>query len=398
MKKTLSLGRDLWLVEGMARWAIYDLEKNIIIQITRQAGCFLSKIVKFQKSIPDKIAILQREAWQIYEIIQKESSIERLFDKPINQPFAFSNYMIWVEVTDACNQECLHCYTRSIVRGNFVDKGALKGLITQASQLKFEQMQFTGGEPFLYPNLWHFIDYARELDSIPLIEIYSNLTLITDRDIKLMKKYKVKIATTLLGSCPEIHDRCTTVKGSFSNFIRNIRKVRDAGIEFRIGIVRMPENQNDISRIEALMREERFVSPEKSCAPDDIRPVGRGEGRPVSISEQSNGLYLHIDRKFFNMARQWNTCWGGELAVTSKGDVLPCIFARDQIMGNVYRQDLQRIIRGLARRYWSITSGKIDKCRDCEYRFACIDCRVLSWKAGKGFYGEPQRCNYDPYN
>ncbi|MBU2564106.1 radical SAM protein [Patescibacteria group bacterium] len=398
MKKVLSLGRDLWLVEGTVRWAIYDLEKNIIVQITRQTGNFLAKIIKLSRSIQDKITILQKEAPQIYEAILIESSAERLFDRPIDQVFTFPNYMIWVEITDACNQECLHCYTRSIVRGNFLDQGALKKLITQASQLKFEQIQFTGGEPFLYPNLWYFIDCVRELDSIPLIEIYSNLTLITDKDIDLMKKYRIKIATTLLGSCSEVHDRCTTIRGSFSNFIRNIRKVRDAGIEFRVGVVRMPENQDDMVYIEALMREEGFVSQEKSCVPDDVRPVGRGEEYPISISEQSSGLYLHIDRKFFNMARQWNTCWGGELAVTSKGDVLPCIFARDQIMGNVHCQDLQKIIRGQVKKHWSITSGKIDKCRDCEYRFACTDCRVLSLKAGKGFYGEPQRCNYDPYN
>lgn len=398
MKEILSLGRDLWLIEGMVRWAIYDLEKGIIIQITRQAGNFLSKITKLQRSIQSKIAILQKEAPQIYEVIRVESSTERLFDKSIDQSFTFPNYMIWIEVTDVCNQECLHCYTRSIVRGNFLDQGVLKKLITQVSKLKFEQIQFTGGEPFLYPNLWCFVDYARELDSIPLIEIYSNLTVITDRDIELMKRYKIKIATTLLGSCPEIHDRCTTIRGSFSNFIRNIRKVRDAGIEFRVGVVRMPENQDDMTHIETLMREERFISQEKSCAPDDVRPVGRGEQYPVSASGQSSGLYLHIDRKFFNMSHYWNTCWGGELAVTSKGDVLPCIFARDQIVGNVHRQDLQKIIRGQIQGCWSITSGKIDKCRDCEYRFACIDCRVLSLKAGKGLYGEPQRCNYDPYN
>lgn len=398
MKKALSLGRDLWLVEGAIRWAIYDLEKGTIIQITRWAGNFLKRTIELSGSIQDKILVLQKKAQQIYKIIHAESSVERLFDKPIDQDFAFPNYMIWIEVTDTCNQKCLQCYTKSIVRGNVLNQEVLRKLIIQASQLKFEQIQFTGGEPFLYPNLWHFIDYARELGSIPLIEIYSNLTLITDKDVELMKKYNTKIATTLLGSCPDVHDECTTVKGSFNNFIENIRKVRDAGIEFRVGVVRMPENQGDMTRIEALMREEGLISKEKSYAPDDVRPVGRGEEYPVSASEQSSGLYLHIDRKFFNMAYQWNTCWGGELAVTSKGDVLPCIFARDQIMGNVHYQDLQKIVYGPAQKYWSIVSSKIDKCRNCEYRFACIDCRVLSLKAGKGFHGEPQRCNYDPCN
>ena len=398
MKKVLPLGYDLWLVEGAARWAIYDLVKGVIIQVTRQAGKFLLKVINLSDSVQNKIAIIRKEMPQIYKAIQSEPSTDRLFEKPVNQKFTFPNYMIWIELTDACNQECSHCYTRSIARGNFLDQGLLKKLILQASRLKFQQVQFTGGEPFLYPDLWNFVDYVRKLNSIPLIEIYSNLTLITDKDVELMKKYNVKIATTLLGSCSEVHDKCTTVKGSFERFIKNIRKVRDAGIEFRVGVVRTPENQDDMSQIEMLMRKEKLVARQKSFAPDDVRPVGRGEEHSVRASQQLNGLYLHVDRKFFNMARHWNTCWGGELAVTSTGDVLPCIFARDQIMGNVYCQGLQDIIRGKARKYWNFTPDKIAKCRDCEYRFACIDCRVLSMKAGEGFYGKPQRCDYDPYN
>ncbi|MDD5752416.1 MAG: radical SAM protein, partial [Candidatus Portnoybacteria bacterium] len=242
------------------------------------------------------------------------------------------------------------------------------------------------------------VAYARKLNSVPLIEIYSNLTLVADEDVELMKKYNVRMATTLLGSYPEVHDKCTATKGSFERFIKNIRKIRDAGIEFRVGVVRTPENQDDMSQIETLMQNERLIARQKSFAPDDVRPVGRGEEHSISASEQLNGLYLHVDRKFFNMARRWNTCWGGELAVTSNGDVLPCIFARDQIMGNVHRQNLQSIIRGRAQKYWGITLDKIDKCKDCEYRFACIDCRVLSLRAGEGFRGKPQRCDYDPYN
>jgi len=398
MKKVLPLGCDLWLVQGSARWAIYDLARGVIIQITHQAGRFLTRIINLHGSIQSKIATIKKEMPQVYGAIQGESSAEQLFAAPINQEFSFPNYMIWIEVTDACNQECSHCYTRSITRGNFLDRVLLRKLILQASRLRFQQAQFTGGEPFLYPDLWHYIDYARELDGIPLIEIYSNLTLITDRDIELMKRYKIKIATTLLGSRPEVHDRCTMIKGSFERFIKNIRKVRDAGIEFRVGVVRTPENQDDMSQIEMLMQREKLIVRQKSFAPDDVRPVDRGEEHSVSVSKHLNGLYLHVDRKFFNMARQWNTCWGGELAVTSKGDVLPCIFARDQIMGNICRQNLQSIINGRAQKYWSVTLDKVDKCKDCEYRFACIDCRVLSLKAGKGFYGEPQRCDYDPYN
>lgn len=398
MKRDIALGINLWLIEGSVRWAVYDLEKAVIIQITADAGLFLSELIDANGSLEEKRKFLKKEIPSLYETLRREDSLDRLFRTPVELVFSYPNYMLWLEVTDSCNQRCLHCYTKSIARGHFLDKQILRRIIYQASELKFEQIQFTGGEPFLYPNLWEFVKHVRELQNIPIIEIYSNLTLLEDRDIELMKKYRIKIATTLLGSCAEVHDKCTRTKGSFERFMRNIRKIRDSGIEFRVGVVRLLENQDDILAIEDLMRREKFISSQKSCSVDDVRPIGRGERYPLSISEQSSDLYLHVDKEYFVMAHYWNTCWGGELAITSQGEVLPCIFARDQIIGNVHSQSLRDIIDGPAQKYWKIKSDRTEKCKDCEYRYACMDCRALSIKSSRGLFSAPARCEYDPYH
>lgn len=397
MKKNIALGTNLWLVEGSVRWALYDLDIGVIIQTTEEAGVFLSELLKAKGTPGEKREFIKKEIPVLYEALKTETSLSRLFGTPAKLIFNYPNYMLWIEVTDICNQNCLQCYTKSTTRGHFLDERILRRVVYQASELKFQQIQFTGGEPFLYPDLWDFIGYTRELQNIPVIEIYTNLTLLENKDIELMKRYKVKVATTLLGSCTEVHDRCTRTKGSFERLIKNIRKVRDAGIEFRVGVVRLPENQDDIPVLEELMHKEKFISSKKSCSPDDVRPIGRGNDYPVSISEQSSDLYLHINREYFAMAHYWNTCWGGELAITSQGKILPCIFARDRILGNIYKQSLGEIVNGLAQNYWRISSDKIDKCKDCEYRYACMDCRVLSLKSGRGLFSKPVRCNYDPY-
>ncbi|MDD5760611.1 MAG: radical SAM protein [Candidatus Pacebacteria bacterium] len=400
MKRSEAIGKDIWLIEGSARWAIYDIQKGTIIQVTKEGGLFLLNLLKNDENFRVKREILLEKDPHLFRILNSEGCLDRMFRNYSRIPINYGhNCMLWIEVTDVCNQFCLHCYTSSNKRGSFLEKRKLEEIIHQASELEFEQVQFTGGEPLLYPKIWEIIEYVRRFYTIHVVELYTNLTLLQDEDIELLKKYQVKIATTLLGSCADIHDYCTGVSGSFDLLLRNLRKIRDKEIEFRIGVIRLAENQNDMESIERLIRQEKFISPIESFSPDDVRLVGRGSKCVDLSSDQTWQPYFHINPEYFHMAHYWNTCWGGELAITSKGEVLPCIFARKQVLGNIYSQNLKQIIKSpKTQRLWKITSDKIEKCRDCEYRYACMDCRVLSVEAGRGLFGKPTKCNYDPYH
>ena len=43
-----------------------------------------------------------------------------------------------------------------------------------------------------------------------------------------------------------------------------------------------------------------------------------------------------VQRSFYENNLKWNSCWSGKAAITSGGKVLPCVFAREQIAGNLY--------------------------------------------------------------
>jgi len=38
---------------------------------------------------------------------------------------------------------------------------------------------------------------------------------------------------------------------------------------------------------------------------------------------------------------------------------------------------------------------KIDVCKDCEYRYACLDCRCF--RMNEDIYSKPKKCKYNPY-
>ena len=46
---------------------------------------------------------------------------------------------------------------------------------------------------------------------------------------------------------------------------------------------------------------------------------------------------------------------------------------------------------------WAINKDKIDVCKDCEFRYICVDCRAFL-KDPSNELSKPLKCNYDPYH
>jgi len=45
---------------------------------------------------------------------------------------------------------------------------------------------------------------------------------------------------------------------------------------------------------------------------------------------------------------------------------------------------------------WSITKDKVNKCKVCEFRMVCPDCRIFI-EDPNDIYSAPLKCGYDPY-
>lgn len=95
----------------------------------------------------------------------------------------------------------------------------------------------------------------------------------------------------------------------------------------------------------------------------------------------------------FNM--NFNTCWGRKVAVKANGDISPCIYS-DVIVGNIDTEDVDLIL-GKITQYWIITKDYVDKCKDCELRYFCFDCREISRRVDGDLYASNPFCEYDPH-
>jgi radical SAM protein with 4Fe4S-binding SPASM domain len=47
-------------------------------------------------------------------------------------------------------------------------------------------------------------------------------------------------------------------------------------------------------------------------------------------------------------------------------------------------------------KFWKINKNNITTCKDCEFRFVCVDCRV-NIEDKNDILSKPSMCNYNPY-
>jgi radical SAM protein with 4Fe4S-binding SPASM domain len=105
--------------------------------------------------------------------------------------------------------------------------------------------------------------------------------------------------------------------------------------------------------------------------------------------------FAEIEEDFYGFNRKFNSCWGQKMAVTADGKIKPCIHSGIEV-GDLQKDDPAAVIEKM-QEYWQITKDKVEKCKDCELRYACFDCREIARREAGDLLAAPPYCQYDPY-
>lgn len=395
------------LVRGACRGAIYDLQSGKVHSLNRGACELLTACSG--TALEQLLDVTAPENQAYVKFLQRLvelglGSFYFLAPSPRcaapAEPAAPGLEFLWLELTSRCNNRCLHCYATSGPerKVDAVPRERWLALVAEARALGATAIQLIGGEPLLVP-FWREIVAAAQAQGYEFIEIFTNATLLTDDDIAFCRQYGVNIATTVYAGSAPIHDMVTQNPGSFDRTLAAIKKVQAAGLGLRIASIIMKVNEHEVENIRKL-NISLGLEPQP---PDVVRPTGRGDDaalRPTAYVKPPITPPFFTDRDTFYHAQRWHTCLAGKLAVTSDGDVIPCIFARGQVCGNVLRQPLAEILNGQQlQRYWRTTKDQVEKCCDCEYRYACMDCRPLAQGSDQArrWLACATGCPYNPY-
>jgi radical SAM protein with 4Fe4S-binding SPASM domain len=282
--------------------------------------------------------------------------------------------------------------------------------IKEANDHGCKACQFIGGEPLLYrrenrETVFDLAAFARRV-GYSSIEIFTNATLINPAKIQLIKELGVKMAVSLYSDDPKVHDRITRTPGSNAKTVNALALLKKYEVETRVKTLLLKANQYTIESTLAFKKEMGY----KGKRPDPLRPSGRGNNpinQPDGINLIKYGLKLipnfRASKEMIAHNRSGHPCLFGKIAINEFGEVLPCIFTRNHILGNyldpyslhpiLNSQDLCQI--------WHTTKDNVQVCQDCEYRYICFDCRPLAEATAAGYSdfktAPAPRCTYNPY-
>jgi SPASM domain peptide maturase of grasp-with-spasm system len=105
--------------------------------------------------------------------------------------------------------------------------------------------------------------------------------------------------------------------------------------------------------------------------------------------------YFSLNLPHITESMKYNNCLHKKIFIDKNGNVKNCPYMNDKC-GNVFTDEIHDIITKKFRWLWNISKDKIQVCQDCEFRYACSDCRIFI-KDPTNPYSQPAKCNYNPY-
>ena len=285
-----------------------------------------------------------------------------------------------VNLNNACNLRCEHCFTNS-PKGDHVkpvipaDK--IAELADQAHELGIFEWDLQGGELLMRPEL-----LFETLEAIRTERFYMYLTTngwhMTPEIAKRLADAGVdRVSVSIDSMNPEEHDRFRGKKGSWERAIKALEYVQEAGISpyMNITVGHFNAFSEDVELLMQYSKDKRYTTLINVATPGGMW----AQMADIMVNEEDKAHLIEMRKKYRNVLRNlWdpfdkkhegvlgcNTI--NRLYVTPIGDVLPCPYVHIK-MGNIYEQSLQEISEfGFRVKYFRNYSAKCLAGEDKEF-------------------------------
>ncbi len=282
-----------------------------------------------------------------------------------------------LQITDACNLRCRHCYIDS-TRTRELSREQIQDLLKEFTDLQGLRVLITGGEPLIHS---HFREINEMLPDFFLRKVlFTNGILLTQDLLKTLKADEIQVS---IDGLEQAHDAVRGA-GTYKRSMAAVRLALDAGFAVSISTMVHRANLGDFDDMEQQFRSMGI----KDWTVDVPCVAGRlRKNTDLLVGPEEGGRYLGYGYGAgLHAAARGYGCGYHLMSVMADGNIAKCTFYHDRSVGTV-RDGLREAwkkIPPVKLKKLSCKCDYIDVCRGgCRYR-----AELLNGKGGK----DPYRC------
>lgn len=251
-------------------------------------------------------------------------------------------YKALLEVTQRCNNRCVHCYLDPGARVPEPDP-PLDFLLRLLEALVAEEclwLSLTGGEPLLRPDFPDLYRAAKQHGF--LITVFTNARLITDELADLFAQLPPRlVSVSVYGATAPVYDAVARVPGAHAQAMAGLRRLHERGIAAHIKTMALRSNVHEMKALKALADElgwRFYLDPGVTPTLDGATHVLSERLDPAQVAE----LDQLFPERMTALQEAWRSsagrvsgprlvcCQAGtnNLFVDARGMVYPCVAAR----------------------------------------------------------------------
>jgi len=198
---------------------------------------------------------------------------------------------IW-ETTQACDLTCKHCRASAqpLAHPSQLTTAEAINLIDQIADLQVPLFVFTGGDPLKRPDIFELIRHAAGKGVHAALTPSATPLLTRDAIFRMKDSGLSRLAVSLDGSTPEIHDSIRGIPGTWERTVQAIQWANEAGLPIQVHTVVSRLNISDLDRLSILLTEKQIVM----WSFFFLVPVGRGKTDDLLTGEEFEGVFAKM--------------------------------------------------------------------------------------------------------
>lgn len=309
-------------------------------------------------------------------------------------------YALHIDLTDRCNERCIHCYIPK-GGGRLIDDAIFHKAVKEFREAQGLTLYVSGGECMLHPQFMPFLRYARSLDLN--IVVMSNLTLCDARIVSALQEIDPQFVNVSLYSMDAaVHDSITSVPGSWQKTMNAILALCEADVPVRLASPVMQANKGSLPALFRFATEHHlhlipdcdiFGRIDHDCS---NRQNGLSPEEMESVLKANPRLFYKTPADASRCSCDAKVCDIGDarLNLNAAGDYYPCDGFHGMVLGNAATDALMDVWNGeKMNRLRALKNRDFGACASCANRAWCKVCPMRNFnETGDIFTHTPARC------